>query len=364
MADYQDFPSRGGMEDEVTRLEANQAIAQHQRRMAAEARARASSHVSGDYFDDLAEVRAAELGRKRGSYNRRQERQGLGAWLTPTQERLLRVLAHCIDTGRPCPAVIELANRVGCSERAIRYGLTRLVELEMVSRLQRPSRNPRRSMTNRYSLLPQGWLRLGRRGSVGTVTRQKIAEPSDSKIIPCTGNRSAPLGAPAVARSAPNGAARPPEPQSEGLPPSRSSEIRIETAGSGFADGDKRQSSRYSINQSAKTEVGAHSMIELARTVAARISGSEKRLKASPDPFALLDSLRRQQLSKFHGAAWLRAVAAHGREIALLAAAVAMIRREDSHGRPIQSAASYLGAMLRLPPGHLDPMASLRGLIN
>src|SRR3546814_9291369 len=55
---------------------------------------------------------------------------------------------------------------------------------------------------------------------------------------------------------------------------------------------------------------------------------------------------------------------AHGRETALLAAALALLRRNDGHGRPIRSAASYLGGMLRQSPGVLNPVPSLTPLLT
>src|SRR3546814_2218008 len=47
--------------------------------------------------------------------------------------------------------------------------------------------------------------------------------------------------------------------------------------------------------------------------------------RAAPqDPWSVIDAARRQRLSLFHSDAWSRAVGAHGREVALLAAALAL----------------------------------------
>lgn len=101
----------------------------------------------------------------------------------------------------------------------------------------------------------------------------------------------------------------------------------------------------------------------LARLAAARLHPSRAPFLDAADHFEAIDTARKQRFSLFDPGAWSRGVQAHGRETALLAAALALLRTNDGHGRPIRSAASYLGGMLRQLPGALNPIASLAPLL-
>ena len=117
-------------------------------------------------------------------------------------------------------------------------------------------------------------------------------------------------------------------------------------------------------------EVGEGATLDaLARvavdTLSARGAFLGSRGGPQTSPWAALDYLRRTELSKFHGAAWSRAVEVHGARCCLLAAAVAMLRSRSADGRGIaddRSRASYLGGILRVETP--NPAASLRFLLS
>src|SRR5690606_39558448 len=104
--------------------------------------------------------------------------------------------------------------------------------------------------------------------------------------------------------------------------------------------------------------------LALARAAASRLHPSRAPIIEKLDPFDVLDAVRRQHFSHFDQLAWHRALAAHGRETALLAVALALLRPQDGRGREIRSKASYLGGMLRQSRGALNPVASLSSLLH
>src|SRR3546814_17986496 len=73
----------------------------------------------------------------------------------------------------------------------------------------------------------------------------------------------------------------------------------------------------------------------LARFAVAKLHPSRSATTNAQDPLDVLDAIRRQRFSLFDPGAWSRAVEAHGRETALLAGALALLRRNDGHGLPI-----------------------------
>ncbi|PJI41821.1 hypothetical protein [Ferrovibrio sp.] len=279
----------------------------------------------------------------------RQERRGPGHRLTGTQELLLQQLAFLNDLGIATVSIPELAQRVGCSRRGIQYSLARLIELRYVAREIRPSHNPRHHLPSKITVLPAGWVRINRIGPSPVLSgTQKQAHPSEiNNNNSCTKvERSAAAASPSSARATPSAAARPePEKPAE-------AEMSLITTG----------------KEVGKTCAPGHpapsvESTEAARKAAAALHPARAPIIETLDPFDVIDAVRMQRLSRFHHQAWQRAVEIHGREKALLSAAVALMRSKDRNSRPIRSAASYLGGMLRVGPGQLNPIPSLRVLL-
>ncbi|MFN4278030.1 MAG: hypothetical protein ACK4FJ_17175 [Ferrovibrio sp.] len=280
----------------------------------------------------------------------RQERRGPGHRLTGTQELLLQQLAFLNDLGITKVSIPELAQRVGCSRRGIQYSMARLIELRYVAREIRPSQNPRHHLPSNITVLPAGWVRINRIGPAPVQSgAQKQAHPSEIKNNnSCTkADRSAAAASPNSARATPSAAAR--------REPERPAKAETSMMTTGKEEGKTHAPAR--VIQSSES-------VNIARKAAVALHPSRAPVIDMVDPFDVIDAVRMQRLSRFHHAAWQRAVEIHGREKALLAAAVALMRRKDQNNRPIQSAASYLGGMLRKPSSGLNPLASLTNLLK
>ena len=279
----------------------------------------------------------------------RRERRGPGHRLTGTQELLLQQLAFLNDLGITSVSIPELAQRVGCSRRGIQYSLARLIELRYVAREIRPSHNPRHHLPSKITVLPAGWVRINRIGPAPVQSgTQKQAHPSEIKTNnSCTKvERSAAIAPPTSARATPAAAAR--------REPDRPAEAEA---------GAITTEEEVGKTHAPVLPVRSPEMNEVARKAAAALHPARAPVIEMLDPFDVLDAVRMQRLSRFHHQAWMRAVEMHGRDKALLAAAVALLRSNDRSNRPIRSAASYLGGMLRLAPCQLNPVPSLGSLL-
>jgi hypothetical protein len=279
----------------------------------------------------------------------RQERRGPGHRLTGTQELLLQQLAFLNDHGITTVSVPELAQRVGCSRRGIQYALARLIELRFVGREIRPSNNPRHHLPSKITVLPAGWVRINRIGPAPVQSgAQNQAHPSEiNNNNSCTKvDRSAAIAPPSSARATPSAAAR--------REPDRPAEADTEVITTGREKGK---------THAPAPPVRSPEMNNAARKAAAALHPARAPIIETLDPFDVLDAVRMQRLGLFHSGAWSRAVEVHGREKALLATAVALMRRKDQNNRQIRSPASYLGGMLRQPPGQLNPLPSLIHLL-
>lgn len=359
---YCDQNSESG--SEFDRLEeAGQAQARRQQEAEAiqRARARLAAATAAEASFDPIEKAAAKEKRQ---YRPRQKRDGLGARLTAIQEHLLRALAFLNDLGVASVTVPELANRIGCSTRSIQYGLTYLVSIGYIERDIRPSANPRRHLPSVIRVLSPGWLRLGRLAPASFGT-QKIALPSEYKNINSStkAERSGADAPHASAPEAPNGAAR-----IESNP-----ENLEQTDRPKLPSGRQREAAKPSPHRPTvgarrpldRPQKPAHAdAITLARAAASRLHPSRAAIIERLDPYEVIDAVRRQHFSHFNDAAWSRAVLSHGRETALLAVALTLLRPIDGRGREIRSKASYLGGMLRQSPGALNPIASLSSLLH
>lgn len=279
----------------------------------------------------------------------RQERRGPGHRLTGTQELLLQQLAFLNDLGITTVSIPELAQRVGCSRRGIQYSLARLIELRYVAREIRPSHNPRHHLPSKLTVLPAGWVRINRIGPAPVLYgAQNQAHPSEIKNNnSCTKvDRSDAIAPPSNARATPPAAAR------------------REPDGPLDADTPKVTTGmEVGKTHAPAPPVRSPEMNDAARKAAAALHPARAPVIETLDPFDVLDAVRMQRLSRFHHGAWDRAIGVHGREMVLLAAAVALIRPSDRNNRKIRSPASYLGGMLRQPPGHLNPLPSLHSLL-
>ncbi|MBS4047904.1 MAG: hypothetical protein KG075_16290 [Alphaproteobacteria bacterium] len=279
----------------------------------------------------------------------RQERHGPGHRLTGTQELLLQQLAFLNDLGITTVSIPELAQRVGCSRRGIQYSLARLIELRYVAREIRPSHNPRHHLPSKITVLPAGWVRINRIGPAPVLSgTQKQAHPSEIKTNNyCTKDeRSVAAATPISARATPTAAARrdPDMPAKADTGLITTGKVMGKTCAPALPDSSPETT-------------------EVARKAAAALHPARATIIQALDPFDVLDAVRMQRLGLFHSGAWSRAIEVHGREKALLAAAVALMRPKDRNNRLIRSPASYLGGMLRQSPGQLNPLPSLIHLL-
>ena len=275
----------------------------------------------------------------------RQERRGPGHRLTGTQELLLQQLAFLNDLGITTVSIPELAQRVGCSRRGIQYSLARLIELRYVAREIRPSQNPRHHLPSKITVLPAGWVRINRIGPAPVQSgTQKQAHPSEIKNNnSCTSvDRRVAVAPPSSARATPSAAAR------------REPDQQPDAADGVITTGNEKGKTHAYAQTVRSPEV-----TETARKAAVAVHPARAPVIETLDPFDVIDAVRMRRLSRYHHQAWERAIKVHGREQALLAVAVALIRSQDRNNRPINSAASYLGGMLKLAPSKLNPMKSL-----
>jgi hypothetical protein len=317
----------------------------------------------------LAEIRAQEAEydpavqaeiHERRAYRKRKHPEGLGPDLRRADQHVLRRIAQLNDLGITEISVTELANSTGYGRRQVQYSLGRLVDMRLLRRRIRPSNNPRRHHPSALTLLASGWVWLGRTPpahSKPDFSAQKIARPSEIKNkTTCTeAEGGAAATARANARATPSAAAREPEP----APPAAAAQ-------DGFTTGKQGATGREELGRPKSSQIGdqiatPRDSRALARMAAEKLNPARS---AAEDPWSVIDAARRQRLSLFHPDAWSRGVGAHGREVALLAAALALLRQNDGHGRPIRSAAGYLGGMLRLSPGALNPAPSLTPLLT
>lgn len=314
----------------------------------------------------LAEVDARATTSRRGPYRRRLDRASMGHWITASQDRLLRALIHCFDAGRSDPSIEELAARVGCHPRTVQLGLSRLKSLELILVTARPTKDGR-NRTNVFTILPEAFARLHRRESSDSWVKN-FAHPSDiRKKDSVTGPiRSAPRrpadrgpGAPATLTSSPN------TPGMAGTTEERQGRQKSlrQDGGRVFHRGSRTGSSaaRPTAPQPAADDRPAANSEFLASRAAAALLPPGKAVNAA-DPWTEIERERAIRLSRFHNGAWQRAIAVHGRESCLLAAAVAMLKPISAAGDEIKSRAAYLGGMLR--SASLDPASSLRLILG
>ena len=299
----------------------------------------------------------------RRSYRKRKHPEGLGPDLRRADQHVLRRIAQLNDLGITEISVTELANGTGYGRRQVQYSLSRLEGMRLLRRRIRPSNNPRRHHPSALTLLAAGWVWLGRTPpahSKPDFSAQKNARPSEIKNkTTCTkAERGAATAARNNARATPSAAAREHKP----APPAAAARDGFTTEKQGApARRERRRPAAENIPQVGDQAGKSADCWSLARLAAEKLCPG----RAAPqDPWSVIDAARRQRLSLFHSDAWSRAVGAHGREVALLAAALALLRRNDGHGRPIRSAASYLGGMLRQSPGVLNPVPSLTPLLT
>lgn len=260
-------------------------------------------------------------------------------------------------------------DRTGYSRSQVQRSLRQLEEHKMLQRRIRPSSNPRRHLPSILTVTALGWTWLNRipmPSPSPDFSAQKIGHPSEIKTNnTCTKDeRSAAVAAHSSARATPSAAARP---EPERLVAAASPE-GFTTEGTLGRDLEDPAKCEPALDTSRPVKVdsaaGRAIPVRLARLAAAKLHPSRAPNIDDLDPFDVLDAVRRQHLSLFHADAWSRALEAHGRETALLAAALALLRPTDGRGRPIRSAASYLGGMLRQSPGALNPLPSLVPLLT
>lgn len=369
------------MENEVSHLERVSQRAQEQQRQAWEAQVEQARRQSrpnlppaGDYtyYDDLAQLRRAEI--KRGTYTKRPRPASLPD-LRGCDGDVLLVLSYLAHQGKSAVSKSEIGRRIGKHPETVRLSLRRLEAAGMLCTAQRQGvairkengRVIRIDPPNSFTITDKGWMTLSQQPPAAArsaaVSTKFFRHPSESKnITTCTNERSAETAHTTAARSAPIGAARPTMPKPETPEPSREAKLPSGKAG-GSSGGTNPHRLSCGAAQKPINRREPASAEALARAAAQKLTGPEIEFAAAGDPFEILDRVRRQHLSRFDGGAWSRAVMAHGRETALLAAAVAMLRREDGRGRPITSRASYLGAMLRQSPAALNPAPSLHLLV-
>lgn len=316
---------------------------------------------------------AKALKAARRPYKRRLDRASLGPWLSGTTDRTLRAVLELHDAGRSSACRDELAARVGCHPETIRLALKRLDEVGYVRVTQRPTRTPGRNLPNLITMTAAGFRRLGRpadaaaiEAASAAVRTKKIRPPSESKDsvttkrgaadrdanrVPAARAAQAPLPT-TTARIDETGLIESPTPAGFARQKSSGPTVEAETA-------QMMPPDRPAIAPGAPQD---SSMVWVAQAAARKLTPPENPRDARESPFAVIDRARRQRLSQFHGAAWSRAVEFHGREKALLAAALAMLRPTDVNGAPIKSRAAYLGALLRRPD--MDPAASLACMVS
>ena len=350
----------------------------------------------------------------------------LGPRLTPAALDLLRVLAQLSRIGEVAPTKAELGMRIGRHMDTVRRALRCLEAENLIDTQHRHGPRPDCDRPSIYRVLPLGWAWLGW-GAQAADDRAADDRAQDAPATdlaaashPSPGHPSpghpvlpeAPAEALAAASARPhlNEAPRseimrhPSESESDsvegkmsapgrgasGTPGAPASLASAETRTSAGAGPDKspratpihgaRQEPRGGAARRSRARAGmparrggeagdAASLDALARRAVDALSARGAFLGSRSRPltsaWAALDFLRRTELSKFHGAAWFRAVDIHGERCCLLAAAVAMLRSRSADGRGIsddRSRASYLGGILRVETP--NPAASLRFLLT
>lgn len=319
----------------------------------------AASRAREEEFDPAVQ---AEIRKK--TYRKPKCTEGLGRRLSGIEQLLLTRISQLNDLGIVQISVPELAGAIGCDDRSIQRCLKRLEASGFLRRRLQPTSNPRRHRPSIIMLLDLGWVKLNRIGPAPRPTAvgvTKMPPPSEIKNNnSCTkDDRSSAVAARSGARATPSAAAR---------TEARSATLERRTT-PGLTTGKKEDEQNPAVDSLVRPAEQARverrqrprrpDSMQLARLAAARLHPSRAPLTQADSHFEIIDAVRRQRLSLFSPDAWSRAVAAHGRETALLAAALALLRHSDGRGHPIRSAASYLGGMLRLSPGQLNPVPSL-----
>lgn len=373
----------------------------------------------------LPQTLAAAASRPRRPSLRPRRPASLGPRLTPAALDLLRVLAQLARTGEVAPTKAELGTRIGRHMDTVRRALRCLEAENLIDTQHRHGPRPDCDRPSIYRVLPLGWAWLGWRAQATddpatedrataervTDARESDAQASDSRLTDNRTGHPVPAAAPAAARGmAPRCRPRseimrhPSESESDsvegkmsapgrgatGAPGAPASLASTETRPSASGRPDTsppatpihgaRQEPRGGAARRSRARAGmpagrggeageGASLDALARaavvTLSARGAFLGSRGGPQTSPWAALDYLRRTELSKFHGAAWSRAVEVHGARCCLLAAAVAMLRSRSADGRGIaddRSRASYLGGILRVETP--NPAASLRFLLS
>lgn len=315
---------------------------------------------------------------------RRRKSPSLGPRLTPAARDLLLALMHLADQARFSAAKVELAARIGVHPDTVRRGLRQLEAEDLVITTHRPGPRPDLDRPSIFTITPTGWAYLNRRPPATMATTIDLADlaggrvSSTAKLRHPTGLKKKdsvqePASRPAM-RSAPGRAASGPGARTRNAP---------STAGMASIAEEHLEKKIF------RQDGGA--VFPAARSVTAEdapTAGPEPTAGAAPGPetekigllaaLALLpagaalsgpcdwrriiDRERSIRLSKFHPAAWSRAVDAHGRDVALLAAAIALLRPAEASGRVIRSRAAYLGGILRQPAPNIR--ASLTAMLR
>lgn len=317
---------------------------------------------------------------------RRRKSPSLGPRLTPAARDLLLALMHLADQARFSAAKVELAARIGVHPDTVRRGLRQLEAEDLVITTHRPGPRPDLDRPSIFTITPAGWAYLNRRPPATMATTVDVADlaagssSSTAKLRHPTGLRKKnsvqePASRPAI-RSAPGRAASGPGAHTEMNPNTAG------MAGPAEEHPDKKifrqdGGAVFPVARSAATEdalpTGPESAGGAAQNPELEKIGFSAALALLPAGAALsgpcdwrriIDRERSIRLSKFHPAAWLRAIAAHGQDMALLAVAVALLRPASASGRPISSRAAYLGGLLRRNNPDLDPIRSLKPLLE
>jgi len=314
---------------------------------------------------DLAEVQAWESGhgRKRGTYFKRPRPVSLPVKLTTSARDLLEKIADYNIRGRICLGIGMLSNLIGKCEDTVRRASNDLARAGLIEKELQPTRG-RKSRPNLYRVTAYGWTYLNRRpqgaaaGLLIGVRPEKIRHPYQDTSLLCKTDRNEAHASSAGALQAPNGAARHTEQDpAPAAPRQHGSEQQVRKATGSPVEGGVHHT-QNDPPPAAKPPLDRAAA--LAATQAARkLCGTRSEMPDVVDPYDVIDIYRRQHLSRFDGGAWNRAIQAHGRETALLAAALAMLRKRDGRGAEIKSPASYLGAILRKSPNTTDLSRSL-----
>lgn len=315
---------------------------------------------------------------------RRRKPPSLGPRLTPAARDLLLALVHLADQARFSAAKIELAARIGVHPDTVRRGLRQLEAEDLVITTHRSGPRPDLDRPSIFTITPTGWAYLNRRPPAAMATTINVADlaagsgSSTAKLRHPTGlKKKDSVQEPAsrlAMRSAPGRAASGPgahieiNPSTPGMAGSTEEHLDKKIfRQDGGADFPAARSAATEdappTGPKAATDAAPGLDIEKIGLLAAlALLPTGAALSGPCDWRRVIDRERSIRLSKFHPAAWSRAVDAHGSDVVLLAAAVALLRPAEASGRAIRSRAAYLGGILRRQSPEV--LASLQALLH